>query len=153
MTVAPRWPDVLDGLLAILPALPEFAGVQVSDGLPTTVDKPQDWVTVGFVTDEGAGRFVQLADPSGFATQEEGDVRCHLAANAGDADPRLARARAFEIVAAWQAALKADPTLGGRLPSGSVLALEAQVEAVQNRAGSATALLITVNYSTLTYDT
>jgi hypothetical protein len=146
-----QWPRVFAGLLALPATLPAFAGVVTFDGQPVTNDAPADWFTVGFVTDDGAGSYQQAPDPSGVATQEVGEVRCHLACNTGDGDPSITRDRAFALVAALQGAIEADPTLGGRLPPGSALSLATQVMAVQNSQGSASSLLVTVHYQTVTF--
>lgn len=147
----PVWPLVHDALLAGLPLLPAFADVPVYDGMPVTGDSPPAWVTVGFVTDEGAGAFQQDLDPSGFATTETGSVVCHIAANAGDGDPSITRTTAFGLFAAWQTWAFNNPTLDGRIPSGQVLNLSAQVDGVQNPQGSATGLIVTVTYQSTTF--
>jgi hypothetical protein len=147
-----QWPRVFAGLLALPATLPAFADVVTFDGQPVTNDAPEDWFTVGFVTDDGAGSYQQAPDPSGVATQEVGEVRCHLACNTGDGDPSITRDRAFALVAALQGALEADPTLGGHVTAqSSVVSVSTQVMAVQNSQGSASSLLVTVHYQTVTY--
>lgn len=147
----PLWPAVFSAILTGLPALPAFADVPVSDGIPVSSDYPAQRVTVGFVTDEGAGAFQQVRDASGFATTEQGSIRCHIVANAGDDDPSITRGQAFALFAAWQAWVYGDQTLGGALPAGSVVDLAAQVDAAQNAQGSGAGLLVTVTYQATTY--
>ena len=149
---APRWTDVYAGLLALLPTLPEFAGVEIYDGQPVTQDLPMRWVTVGYENNDAAGQFQQVRDPSGFATQEAGEVLLHVACNTGDTDPTITRTQAFTLVGALQTAITDDPSLMGHLPPASVLTLSSQVMSVQNSQGSASSLLVTVHYQTLTYN-
>jgi hypothetical protein len=153
MSHAPRWTDVYQGLLTLLPSLPAFAGVPVYDGRPISQDNPAAWVTVGFVIDDTAGQFAQVRDTSDFATIETGDIKCHLVAVDGGTDLPATRSKAFGLLAAWQAALEGDPTIGGAIPDGSVITLTTAVLDPQNQQGSATSLLVTVNYQTLTYFT
>jgi hypothetical protein len=90
---APRWPDVFDGLLALLPTLPDTADVSVFDEAAPTGDNSPNWVTVGFIADDGAGDFAQERDPSGFATVETGTVNCHVSFNVGEFSPGVTRSR------------------------------------------------------------
>jgi hypothetical protein len=148
---APRWPDVFDGLLALLPTLPDTADVSVFDEAPPTGDVSMNWVSVGYIADDGAGDFAQERDPSGFATVETGTVTCHVSFNVGEVAPGVTRARAFGYVGKWQSALEADQTLGGFLPPGSVVNLSAQVLNIENAQGTATDLLVSVAYETTTF--
>lgn len=149
--MTPRWPDVYAALLAGLPTLPAFVSIPVYDGEPVSQENPPQWVTIGFVTDEGAGTFQQTADPSGFGTVEVGEIRCHIAANAGDIDMTITRAQAFALFGAWQAWVFNNPTLDGRVPGCQVLNLAAQVETAQNSQGSASGLIVTVSYQADTF--
>jgi hypothetical protein len=149
----PAWAAVHAGLLTLLPSLPAFANVPVYDGAPVTNDNPTAWVTVGWLDADQAGSYAMERDPSGFGTLEIGDVVCHLASNAGDTDPSVARNAAFALVSAWQHAHENDQTLGGVLTVGSVLTLSTQIVGRQNGQGSATELLVSVHYQTVTYYT
>jgi hypothetical protein len=152
MTV-PRWPDVYGGLLAVLPTLPAFAGVPVYDGQPITQDAPLAWVSVGYVIDDSAGQFAQVRDASDFATIETGDIKCHLAAVDGGTDLTVTRTRAFALLGAWQDAMQNDKTLGGAVSDMQEISLSTAVLDPENQQGSATSLLVTVTYQTLTYFT
>lgn len=149
----PRWPDVYAGLLALLPTLPAFASVPVYDGQPITQDAPLAWVSIGYVTDDTAGQFTQSRDPSDFATTEIGEIKCHLAAVDGGNDLSVTRTAAYALLGAWQTAMQNDCTLAGHIPAGSVLEMTTHVLDPQNQQGSATSLLVTVTYQTLTYFT
>jgi hypothetical protein len=148
---APRWPDVVAGLLALPASLPAFSGVPVYDGQPITQDTPTAWLTVGYVSADGAGQFAQSNDPGGFATIEVGDVLCHLAAVDGGTDLPATRTVAFALLAALQTGIENDQTLAGHIPDGSVVSMSTQVLDLENQQGSATSLLVTVHYQTLTY--
>lgn len=150
---APRWPDVYNGLLTLLPSLPAFAGVPVYDGQPITQDVPLAWVSIGYVTDDSAGQFAQVRDASDFATIETGDIKCHLAAVDGGTDLAVTRNVAFGLLGVWQNALRNDKTLGGAVPDMQEINLSTAVLDPENQQGSATSLLVTVTYETLTYFT
>lgn len=149
---APRWPDVYAAILALLPTLPSATGMDIFDGQPLD-NTSWKYVTVGFVTDDGAGSFRQQRDPSGFATQEAGDVICKVGFNAGDDSPTITRGLAFALVGDWQTAFERDQTFGGLLGADSTLDLSAQVLAVKDPQGTATELLVTVTYTCVTYFT
>lgn len=150
---APRWQAVYDGLLTFLPSLQEFTGVPVYDGQPITQDVPPAWVSVGFITDDSAGQFAQVRDLSDYATIETGDIKCHLAAVDGGTDLSVTRSRAFDLLGAWQTAIQKDKTLGGAVSDMQEVNLSTAVLDPQNQQGSATSLLVTVTYQTLTYFT
>lgn len=147
----PTWPTVAAGVLALAPTLPEFAGFAVYDGQPISGEQSGDYLCVGFVVDDTSGSFRQAPDPSGMATQEAGEVKCHLVSATGDTDPSYARNRAFAAAGALQAGLYADNTLGGLLGDDTTLSLAVDVVGVQNAEGSAQSLLLTVTYWTNTY--
>lgn len=150
----PRWPDVYTALLALLPALPGFAAVQVYDGQYVGEDNPVDYVTVGFQSDDGAGSFVQQPDPSCFATIEVGDIKCLMSSNSGDTDPAADRNRVFAMFTALQAEITRDQTLRGALAgSNNLVTLSAQVVDLENTAGAASSLIVSVAYQTTTYFT
>lgn len=150
----PRWPDVYTALLALLPALPGFAAVQVYDGQYVGEDNPVDYVTVGFQSDDGAGSFVQQPDPSCFATIEVGDIKCLMSSNSGDTDPAADRNRVFAMFTALQTEITRDQTLRGAFSgSNNLVTLSAQVVDLENTAGAASSLLVSVAYQTTTYFT
>ena len=113
----PRWPDVYTALLALLPALPGFAAVQVYDGEFVGNDNPIDYVTVGFQSDDGAGSFIQQPDPSCFATTEVGDIKCLMSSNSGDTDPAADRARVFAMFTALQTEVTKTRRCAGHSPT------------------------------------
>lgn len=151
MTTVPRWPDIYDALLNLVSTLPALSGVEVFDGQPISNDTPLDYIVVGFVADDTSGSYRQTREASGVATMETGEIRCHFVSQAGDSDPTLTRARAFQMVSYVQAALESDVTLSGLLEPTTVFDLNVDVMAVQSSAGSAQSLLVTIAYVTTTY--
>ena len=150
----PRWPDVYTALLALLPTLPGFTGVQVYDGQFVGNDYPTDYVTVGFQSDDGAGSFIQQPDPSCFATTEVGDIKCLMSCNSGDTEPSADRNRVFAMFTALQTEVTRDQSLRGALTGSNYLVtLSAQVVALENTAGAASSLIVSVAYQTTTYFT
>ncbi|GAC1610338.1 MAG: hypothetical protein NVS3B26_16550 [Mycobacteriales bacterium] len=147
----PRWPDVVNGLLTLLPGLPGMAGVEVYDGQPNSQSQAPSYVTVGWLPSDVGGTFTQTRGPSGQAVEETGEVRCHLAVQAGDPETAVTRGKVFAIAGALQTALYSDRTLGGVLPVDSLLDLVVEVDSVSNANGTATSLLLNVTYWTSTY--
>ena len=80
-----------------------------------------------------------------WGIEEEGTVRSQLVSTSGDSDLPGHRARVFALADVWQSWLVADPTLGVLQPS-STSSLAVDVEPVQNSAGSAARLIVTVSY-------
>ena len=148
--MAAAWPLVVDRLVSLLPSLPGWSGVTVFDGPPVTGDAPADYVTVGFVVGEDfGGSYEQTRNGEGGwqgALEETGTVRCEVVCTTGDEDSLPAmRARAFELVDAWDASVADDETLGV-LPASSISSLTVDVQPVQNTSGAAQRLTVTLSY-------
>jgi hypothetical protein len=137
-------PAVLDRLVALLPTLPNWAGVVVYDGPPLTQDDPLDFVTVGYVDGEDFGGTFEPVPGLGDLWEEAGTVRSEIVSQTGDDDIAGRRARAFALFNAWQAAVQADQTLGGVVSSAG---LSADLQPVQNVGGSAVRLAVTLTYT------
>jgi hypothetical protein len=94
-------------------------GVRVIRGRDISQD-PSDAVHVGILTpDESvgldwatAGRFDQEMQRFSGPRQETGTVNCLAKASNGDQDPTAAATQAFGYIAAIEAGLRADPTIG-----------------------------------------
>lgn len=151
MSAGPRWGDVHAAILAKLPTLSALSGWSVFDGYPVTSAAPLNSVTVGFVTDDGAGTFAQSWDTSGYAVTEVGTLLSMIRCNTGGSDPATTRDRAFAAFAEWQQWLASDHTLGGVLSPQTEITLSADVHMVQDQQGSATGLLVTTTYQTTTF--
>lgn len=138
------WPTLRAGLLTLLPTLPGWSGVLVTDGPPLSGDTGT-YCAVGYVEDEqGAGTFTQTPDDSGFFDVETGEVRSELYTGNGDGDLAAAVNAGFTLVNALQAAMKTDRTLGC-LPQGSTCSVRGDV--ITGRAeGAGQLLVLSVSY-------
>lgn len=139
------WPSVVARLVAHLPTLPGWAGVEVFDGPPVTQAAPTDYVTVGFVVGEDFAGSYEQSRPGAFDVEEVGTVRCEVVCTTGDVDLAGRRARAFALVDAWEAWTTANPTLGV-LNQSSSASLSVDVEPQQSGSGSTQRLTVTVSY-------
>lgn len=139
------WPSVVARLIAHLPTLPGWSGVEVFDGPPVTRSAPSDYVTVGFVVGEDFGGSYEQSRPGAFDVEEAGTVRCELVSTTGDVDLAGRRARAFQLVDAWEAWVTANPTLGVLLPSSSA-SLAVDVQPIQDGSSATQRLTVTVSY-------
>lgn len=128
MTTTSRIPAVLDYLTAAFTAAATLGGspsapVAVYDG-PVVTEVPAQltlWVGVDDPDSDApvaAESESQWAAIGNLAQDETITVNCVAEAWSGDIDVRTNRQAAFGIVAAVEALLRADATLGGTLPSG-----------------------------------
>jgi hypothetical protein len=148
--VATLWPTVHDRLVTLLPTLPGWYGVDVFDGPTVTGDAPTDYASVGYVQLEGsAGSYEFERHSDGWGTTELGAVRCEVVTAAGDTDIVGARARAFALIDALEASIRADQTLGV-LPTASTCRLVVDVLPAQTTAGAVQRLAFTVEYTATT---
>ena len=121
----------------------------VLDGPLISADVPTDYVTVGYVDNEQAGSYNQVQDPNGFQYVETGTVRSQLNCTTGDTDLAGMRARVFALVDAVEAAVRLDRRLGVLSPAGTS-ELVVDVLSLQNSAGTAQQLTLTLHYQTVT---
>ena len=143
MTTA--WPVVAAKLVDLFTA----AGAsQVFYGQPVTASSAKEYVTVGFVEDDDGGGYAIEPIYDGTMLGETGSVVCQIVAQSGDTDISVHRSRVFAIADAFQAAVRADRTLGGVLSTDGTCTTEVAVRGLQNQGGSAQSLVITANYST-----
>jgi len=141
------WPQVVDRLVTLLPALPGWLGVTVYDGPPVTQDAPADYVTVGYVVGEDmAGDYEQTTAGLGGMLEESGTVRSELVCTTGNNALPAMRARAFALVDAWQAEISRDQTLGGVLGASGTSSLTVDVQPSANTDGSTQRLTVTLSY-------
>ncbi|MFF4848002.1 hypothetical protein [Streptomyces sp. NPDC001194] len=114
-------PAAVAGLLTILRSAPGLHGVTVVDGPPTNNLTGGDWLYVGH--QPGADAAVSLSQAfasAGARTRDEDiEIACYAESRAGGTDMAARRARAFELLAEAENALRATdaapeaPTLGG----------------------------------------
>ena len=132
--------------MALLPPL--FTDVTVYDTQPLGADDPDNWISVGHVTDDNAGGLSFVPNPDGSSLDESGDVKLHMVASSGDEDMTLTRSKVMSMLASVQQMIAADMTLGGRLPYLTHLMVSAQVIAAEDEHGFASALIASVQYTT-----
>lgn len=125
MTTASRVPAVLDTLVARFDAAAALDGVRVVDGPIVTSEPLHEAVYVGYDGDpDGGGDAVdfqqQWAAIGQKAKDETFTVTCAVVVWRGSTTVRPVRLRAFEVLAAVEDVLRADPSLG--LPPPSVVA-------------------------------
>lgn len=141
------WPVVRSRLITLLPTLPGFTGVVVSDGRPMSDADADAIVAVGYSTSTtGAGAYTtdSAGEPDGMRS-ETGTVVCEFATRNADEDQADSTADAFALVAALDTSVRADQRLGV-LPVSSTTNLAVDVAAAQNQTGAVTRLIVSVNY-------
>jgi hypothetical protein len=108
---------VLTALVAAFSAQPALAGVEVIDGASAEAPGAVDLVLVGHDAspdgDAEIGVEQEWADLAATSRYERGSVPCTVLSQSGDVDIPGRRARAMELLAACETALRADRTLGG----------------------------------------
>lgn len=139
------WPVLVDRLVALLPGLPGWSGVQVFDGPPVTGDAPPSYVTVGFVVGEDIGGSYEQVRGVGNLLEESGQIRSEVVCTTGEVDLPAMRARAFALVDAWEAEIARDQTLGVLAPS-STSSLAVDVQPLQTDRGTTQRLTATLVY-------
>jgi hypothetical protein len=143
------WPQVCNYLVAAIPDL--WPAVKVFDGAPVTGDNPDDYVTVGHVTDDTAGTWQQAAGDDGTWVHEVGTVRAELVVQTGDDDALpIVRARASGYIDILDAQVRADQTLGGILSTNATVLLGADVQGVKSN-GTAFVVILTLTYTSISW--
>lgn len=106
-------PAAIDGLITVLSASTALTGVLILDG-PPGPNTPKDYVAVGYAEDGGSVQGQQA--PAGLGNlrrSETYDISCQLSSWKGGKDLPSVRARAFELLAAVEDAIRAGATLNG----------------------------------------
>mgnify|MGYP006921373417 CR=1 FL=1 len=127
-------------------------GVLVTDGLPVTQDRVNDLLVIGATSDEeetGASLTQDWHDLGAAASRDEiVRIRCYVRSQVGDVDVAGTRSRAFAVVAAVEALLRADIDLGlGQVLNASVV--EANYIVSQSTNGTAVWVPFTVRVRAL----
>lgn len=106
-------PDTIDALYAVLKAATGLRNVQILDG-PQAVWPNKEFIVVGLSPeDPTVSATRQPAGLSMGSTTETVDITCMARSWTGDTAIKPCRDRAYEMVAAAQTAVDADPSLGG----------------------------------------
>ncbi|MEU8717482.1 hypothetical protein [Streptomyces sp. NPDC048663] len=117
-----RVPDLIDALTAGLGGWPDLATVKVVDGPLVTDSASEEWLFVGYDGDS-EGDFVTATTQQEWAgigakkKTEEIVLTCSILVQRGSTDVRSCRARTYEIFAAVESFLRADPGLGFSTPT------------------------------------
>lgn len=145
------WPDVKAALAAAARTLPAFSGAEIVVGSTPSMSAATRYFAVGFVNDEdNAGTYQRAPVYDGTVWSETGEVRSTIVAQAGDADPSVAEAAAFDMADAFDAWVQANRTLGGVLSPDSDIRVSVDVLSIGNSNGTATELVLVVTYTTTT---
>ena len=137
---------VIDALVTTLDA---GTTVEVYDGFPITSTAPTDFVIVGGTDDpddDGASLDQSWAGLGAKARDEEGEIRCAVISQSGDTVLKIHRDRALVILGELEAAIRADPTLGGVVASGWLHVTGGSLNQQQNANGSRARITFTVSY-------
>lgn len=122
MTTTSRVPAVIDALVALFYAAPALDDVKVVDGPIVTNDPLPQAVFVGYDGDpEGDGEAVSFTQAWASIGQKARDetftVTCAVAAWKGSTKVKPVRDLAYELLAAVENTLRADPSLGQPPPT------------------------------------
>ncbi|MGW4886909.1 hypothetical protein [Streptomyces murinus] len=126
MSTASRVPALIDAFLASLVGAPGLETVRVVDGPIVSDSAAGEWVFIGYDADpEGemmtAQTIQEWAGIGARAKNETITLTCSILVQRGSTDVRAVRVRTFEIFAAVEAAVRADPSLG--LPKPTVCSI------------------------------
>ncbi|RPE44162.1 hypothetical protein EDD90_7392 [Streptomyces sp. Ag109_O5-1] len=117
-----RVPDLIDALVAALQASGGLTGVKVVDGPVVTDSAAEEWVFVGYDGDP-EGDFTAATAQQEWAglgakkKNEDITVTCAVLVQRGSTDVRACRVRTYEVLAAVESVLRADPSLGFPTPT------------------------------------
>lgn len=143
--------EVIAALVArFTAALPD---VRVFDGPPATTTPMRDWLIVGSDGDDGDAAEVDQAESSlgpGGWVDESGEVTCSAWSFSGSTDVATRRAGALAVVEACEAALSADPSLGGLLVAGRARSAPSRLRLNEQQVsgGALARVVFTVTYTT-----
>lgn len=103
-------PAVKASLLTILRARAGLTGVQIEWSLPAVLQQEAIWL--GKVSDRETDEFLR---PNPRAKQEDYTIECIVFCQLDGDDPQTVETRWWTLVGEVEAALQADPTVGGTL--------------------------------------
>jgi hypothetical protein len=147
--VSTQVPQAIDKLVALFTAA--LPGVLVADGPQTTFPTAR-WAVVGgdgpVQEEEDAARAVQQWNGLGARVRNEQiDVVCAVGSSTGNAETTLKTRRddAYALLGPVEAALRADPGLGGFTTGGAAAVTETALKYVTNSAGVGAVVVFTIN--------
>lgn len=140
------WPTLKNRLVALLPTLDGWAGTVVYNGPPVTAAVPTSYATVGFVVGEDFAGSAEQVTGIGDIDSEAGTIRSEIVCTTGAVDLPSMEAAAFALFDSWNAAVRADRTLGV-LPKGSTCSLAVDVDPRQSGDGASQRLTVTLTYT------
>lgn len=123
---------------------------EVLDGPTVRSSAPGTFAIVGGTLEESSVPIQQ--DWAGLgknSRNEDGQIPCAVVSQSGDSDPdaiKRHRDAALVLLAELEAAVVADPTLGGAVQAGWLHVTSGDLQQSQNKNGSAVAIDITVSY-------
>lgn len=142
-------PQAIDKLVALFTAA--LPGVLVADGPQTTFPSPR-WAVVGgdgpVQDEEDAARATQVWNGLGALVRNETiDVVCAVGSSTGNAETTLKTRRddAYALLGPIEAALRADPGLGGFTTGGAAAINETALKYLTNAGGVAAVIVFTIN--------
>lgn len=122
--------------------------VKVYDGPPVDTTAPADFVVIG--CDDQFESTVPLtqawAGLGANARDENGEIPCAVISQSGETNVKTHRDRCLTILAELEAAVVADPTLGGTVASGWLLIASGSLSQAQTANGSRASINFTVSY-------
>lgn len=145
MSTTSRTPAVIDALVATWTAI-----TTTYDGPVAPTTWPTEFCFVGGTEVPGEQAVhvsIAWAGLGAKARNETGTVTCVLIVQSGATNIKTDRDRVFVLFGLFEAAVVADPTLGGSVQSGWLLPLEFDYTQRQNAQGSYARIEITVTYS------
>ncbi|MEU2340064.1 hypothetical protein ABZ608_42165 [Streptomyces sp. NPDC013172] len=117
-----RVPDLIDALVPRLAASSDLADVKVVDGPLVTDSAALEWLFVGYDGDN-EGDFIAATAQQEWAglgakkKNEDITLTCAIVVERGSTEVRSCRSRTYEIFAAVENVLRADPSLGFSTPT------------------------------------
>jgi len=136
---------VLDALVTTLSA---GTATAVYDGPPLVSDAPTTFVLVG-ATDEAESVVPIRQDWAGLghnSRNETGEIPCAVVSQSGDTVIKTHRDAVLTILGELEAAIVADPTLGGAVQAGWLLIASGDLTQSQNNQGARVTVNFTVEY-------
>lgn len=149
--MATQWPNVVTRLVALLPTLPSWGGVQVFRGAAYDVTAAT-FCTVAHATDgtlTAAGSYTTTQAADGYRYVEQGSVACQLVCTDDGPDLDELDALMFGLVDELDQAIRADRTLAV-LSQDGFFDMSVNVQTAQAIPGAVAALAFTPTYYTVT---